>query len=74
LCQLTAKGAGIDVIDEGAFAGDLDDGEPFPIARLELVVAGDVDFLEPGFAELGDERCPRALAEVAALPAVERYG
>src|SRR5207302_7424386 len=63
----------LDVIDERADAVDLHDGDQLTIARLELLVAGDVDLaqveLELG-AQLVELR-PRALAEVAALRAIE---
>jgi hypothetical protein len=75
LCaQLAAKCVRIDVVDERPLAVDLDHREPFPVPRLELGVASDVDLLEL-------ERKPRAhlfddptgpLAQVAAGGVVQR--
>jgi hypothetical protein len=74
LCgNFAAKGARIHVVDEGALAVDLDDGQPFAIGRLELRIAADVDLLELEGnldARLLDDR-PGALAEVAPLRVVE---
>jgi hypothetical protein len=70
----TAKRAGIDVVDEGSLAVDLDDRQPFAIRRFQFGVAADVDLLEVEGdlgAGLGDDG-PRALAEVAALRVVQR--
>jgi hypothetical protein len=74
LCEPAPQRFGVDVVDERTLAADLDDGQPLPVPRLELCVARDVDLFEPAFAELGDERRPPALTEVAAGRAVERYG
>jgi hypothetical protein len=75
LCaQLAAKCVRIDVVDEGAFAVDLDHGEPVPVPRLELGVASDVDLLELERnlrAYLFDD-VPRPLAQVAAARVVQR--
>ena len=74
--QFATQPFGWNPIDERARTVDLDDGQPFAIARLELGDAGDVD-LAVSHA-LGVQRPPRALAEVAALRGVEddsrRYG
>ena len=62
------------MVDEGAFALDLDDRQPLAVPRLELRVAADVDLLqlEPDFrAHLRDDRAG-AFAEVAALCVVQR--
>jgi hypothetical protein len=77
LClQFATQPFGWNVIDERARTVDLDDRQPFAIARLELGVAGDVDLAVRH--ALGTERQPRELAEVAALRRVEddvcRYG
>jgi hypothetical protein len=79
LCDTPAQGGRVDEVDEGALAADLDDGQPLPVARLQVGIAVDLDLLE-GAPELRLERRPRALAEVAAAAAVEddvprqRYG
>ena len=78
--QATAQPVGRDVVDEHALAVDLDHGEPLPVARLELRVAGDVDLVERE-RHLGPhlvEDRPRPLAQVAPGGGVEddrvRYG
>ena len=74
LClHFATKRTGVDVVDEGALAVDLDDRQPLAVARLELGVAGDVDFLELERAVVPRRRDDRArpLAEVAALRVVE---
>jgi hypothetical protein len=74
LCgHFTAKGIRVDVIDESALAVDLYHRQPFPVARFQLGVAGDLDLLELErdlLPNLGDDR-PGALTEVAALRVVE---
>jgi len=57
------------VEDERSLAVDLDDREPFAVARLEFRHARDVDLVERH--ALGGERPSSALAEVAALRGVE---
>ena len=67
--QLPQQCGFVDVVDESALAVDLDDRQPFPVARLELLVSGDVDGL------VGDaepvELPAGALAERAAAARVE---
>jgi hypothetical protein len=46
LCEPPAERFGVHVVREDPFAVDLDDGQPFAVAGLELRVAGDVDLLE----------------------------
>ena len=61
------------VVREDPLAVDLDHGQPLAVARLELRIAGDVDFLElEGLlpAQLGELRS-RALAEMAVGSVVE---
>jgi hypothetical protein len=43
LSELPDERGLVDVVDEGTLAVDLDDRQPFAVAPLELVVAGDVD-------------------------------
>jgi hypothetical protein len=59
------KCGGIDEIDESPLSIDLDDGQPLPVRRLELRVAGYIDLVE-GLAAVGEDGA-RTLAEVAAL-------
>jgi hypothetical protein len=74
LCgEPAAQRVRVDVVGEDPLAVDLDDGEPFPVARLQLGVARDVDLLERE-AELGAELLEllaRPVAEMAALRVVE---
>jgi hypothetical protein len=74
LCgQFAPQSGRIDVVDEGALAVDLDDRQPFPILRLELQIAVDLDLaqVERNFPlNLGDNRAS-SLAEVAAASVVE---
>jgi hypothetical protein len=44
------------------------------MGRLELGPAVDLDLVEAVLPQLGDQRFARAVAEVAAAPAVQRYG
>jgi hypothetical protein len=62
------------VVDEGALAVDLDDGQELAKAPLQLGIAADVDLLEVerDLRADGVDRRPRALAEVAAARGVER--
>jgi len=74
LCgEFAPQGAGIHVVDESPLPVDLDDGEPFPVARFQLRIAADVHRLElerhlrPNvFDDL-----ERTLAKVATLCVVE---
>jgi hypothetical protein len=63
----------MDVVGEGALAVDLDDGEPLPVARLQVRIAADVDLDQverlPRPHLLEDRASP--LAEVTTLRAVE---
>ena len=79
MCELAPQRLRVDEVDERALAADLDDGQPLPVARLELRHAGDLDLLqlEPELRLEPGERLPRPLAEVAAGGGVEddfRYG
>ena len=78
--QAAAQCVGRDVVDERPLTVDLDHGQPLPVARLELRVAGDVDLVERE-RHLGShlvENRPRPLAQVAPSGGVEdervRYG
>ena len=74
LCaHFAAKCIWIDVVDEGALAVDLHDGQPLPVPRFELGVAPDVDLqeLERHVGADALENASGALAEVAALRPVE---
>jgi hypothetical protein len=65
----------IDEIDERPLAVDLDHRQPFPVLRLELRVAGDVDLLE--LLAACEQDFARPLAQPAALGVVKddaRYG
>src|SRR5690348_11901606 len=70
LCsQLPGERSGVEVVDEGAPAVDLDHRQPFSVPLLELRDAGDVDLVEVETV-LGAHLCERrsgVLAEVAAL-------
>ena len=63
--QLPEESGLVDVVDEGSFAVDFEDRQPFAVPRLEPGVAGDVDDLvlhaQPPELLLG------AVAEAAAL-------
>jgi hypothetical protein len=75
LCaQLATERVGLDVVDERALSIDLDDRQPFPVARLELRVAADVDLLErePELLPQLPNLRPGALAEVTTLRVVQR--
>jgi hypothetical protein len=78
--QAAAQRVGRDVVHERALAIDLDHGQPFPVARLELRIAADVDLVERE-RHLGPhlvEDRAGALAQVAPAGRVEddrvRYG
>jgi len=74
LCgEPAAQRVRVDVVGEDPLAVDLDDGEPFPVALLQLGVARDVDLFERE-AELAAELLEllaRPVAEMAALRVVE---
>jgi hypothetical protein len=73
-CEPAAEAVRVDVVDESALAVDLDHRKPLAVARLEAVVARDVDLGELE-AELVLERADgraRPLAEVAVLRVVQR--
>ena len=80
LCDLSPERPGVDEVHEGPLAVDLHDRQPLAVTRFQLGVAGDVDLGELEIRVLtdGDERLPRALAEVTARRVVEddarRYG
>jgi hypothetical protein len=57
------------VVDEGAFAVDLDYGQPLAVTRLEVRIVGDVDFRVRDAFRI--EHRARALAQVAAARGVE---
>jgi hypothetical protein len=74
LCGYFAtKSIWIHVIDESALAVDLDDRQQFPIARLEVRIAVDLDFLQFERDLLADLRhdLSRTLAQMATLRVVE---
>jgi hypothetical protein len=81
LCgEAAAEALRLDVVDERTDAVDLDHREKRAVARLELLVAGDVDLAQVEL-ELGtelDQLRPRPLAQVTALRVEEddlrRYG
>jgi hypothetical protein len=66
LCNRTAEWARLDVVGEPPPAVDLDHGEPLPVARLELRIAGDVNLAEVEVELLaeGSQLLERTLAEV----------
>jgi len=73
LCDLAPERVRLDVVRADDLAADLDDRDPLPVPRLQLVVAGDVHFaqLEAQLVlELAEPR-PRELAQVASLRAVK---
>jgi hypothetical protein len=57
------------VVDKSPLAVDLDHGEPLPVARLEVGIAGDVDLAVAHAFAVEDRAC--ALAQVAAAGGVE---
>jgi hypothetical protein len=63
------------VVDEGPLAVDLDHGQPFAVARLELRVTRDVDLdeLEAELVTGGEKGLTRPVAEVATGRVKERY-
>jgi hypothetical protein len=71
--EFPAERSYIDVVNEGTLAGDLDDGKPLAVARLELVDARDVDLVESALTELGDKRRAGPLAEVALRSVVQKH-
>ena len=70
---LAAKSSGIDVVDKGTLTVDLDDGEPFPVLRLERGIPTDVDLLElEGNIRAGRfDDGARTLTEMTALCVVQ---
>src|SRR5258708_361525 len=70
LSELPQKRRLVDVVDEGPLAVDLEYRQPLPVARLELLVARDVDRVV--FDAEAVELRPRPLAEAAAVPVEER--
>ncbi len=78
--QAAPKRGFVHEVHERALAVDLHDRQPLAVTRFQLGVAGDVDLAELEIRVLtdGDERLPRALAEVTARGVVEddarRYG
>ena len=69
LCDLAPEGLRLDVVRADDLAADLDDGDPLPVPRFQLVVAGDVHLAQVE-AQLGPqivEPGTRELAQVAAL-------
>jgi hypothetical protein len=73
LCDLASQRVRLDEVRERPLAVDLDDRDPLVIARLELVVAGDVDFEQIEVQLLAEitENPARRLAEMAALGCVK---
>jgi hypothetical protein len=71
--ELATERGSVHVVDERPLAVDLDDREPLAVARFELRVAPDVDFLqlEPELVMRGRDRLARPLAEMAAVGVVE---
>src|SRR4029079_10985863 len=70
LCaQPPEKRGRVQVVHEGRLAVDLDHGQPFPVAGLEVGVAADVDLAQLELLLLPQlcERGPGPLAEVARL-------
>jgi hypothetical protein len=67
LCELALQRLGLHEVREGALTVDLDDGQEFPVALLEVGVAGDVDLdeLERLLGTHGLEDAPCRHAEVA---------
>jgi hypothetical protein len=64
----------VDVVDERPLTVDLHHREPGAVARLQQLVAGDVDLLvvEPELALEARDALARAVAERAALRVEER--
>jgi hypothetical protein len=79
LCELCTQRFRIDEVRGGPLAVDLDDGQPLPIAILELRVPRDVYLLqlEGLLSTCRVQDAPRRRAEVAAVRVIEgdvRYG
>jgi hypothetical protein len=74
--ELATERVGRDVVDEGALAIDLDDGQPLAVARLEFLVAADVDLLELETELVAQrrDRFLRPLAEVATVRVIDDNG
>ncbi len=73
MCNCSAEGVRLDVVGKSAPAVDLDDRDPLAVFRLQARVAGDVHLsqLERELVPQLGEHAARAVAEVAALGAVE---
>jgi hypothetical protein len=73
LCDLSAEWLRLHVVGANDLAVDLDDRDALAVARLELLVACDVDLaqLEAELVLQLVELGPREVAQVAALRAVE---
>jgi hypothetical protein len=71
LCDTPAERGRIHVVDERALTPDLDHRQPFAVAGLQVVVAVDLDVLEPILAQLREQRLARTLAQMTAARAVE---
>ena len=71
--QPPAKRLRVDDVRERHRPVDLDDGNPLPVAALELGVARDVDLLEAegNLAARAFEHTPGGIAEVAPASRVE---
>ena len=65
----------VEVVHERPLTVDLDDGQPLPVARLELGVAADVDLLVLEVVLLPSlyERAPRTLAQMTAVRVKQRH-
>ena len=68
MAELATQRRLVDEVDEGSLPVDLDHGQPFPVARLELRVAANVDLLqlETELVTHSGDRLPSPLAEMAA--------
>jgi hypothetical protein len=74
LCgEFATKRIWIEVVDESTLAVDLYDREPLAVARLQLRIPADVDFIELEVDLLSNllENRARAFAEVATLRAIQ---
>ena len=75
MCNRSSKHVGLKVVREASAPVDLHDGKPFPILRLQMLYAADVDLVEVEI-ELCTERAQlfeRALTQMAALRVVDDY-
>jgi hypothetical protein len=71
LCELPAKRAGIDEVDEGALAVNLHHRQPLAVPLLELVVPADVDLCEALLTDLRAQDRARLVAQAAARSVIE---